>query len=56
MLNKLERRVGTLETENRKLKSETLSRASELEDEERKELALIDECAKQLSKCYILIK
>ncbi|XP_017482126.1 PREDICTED: trafficking kinesin-binding protein 1-like [Rhagoletis zephyria] len=49
MVSKLERRVGTLETENRKLKSETLSRASELEDEERKELALIDECARRLT-------
>ncbi len=55
MVSKLERRVGTLETENRKLKSETLSRASELEDEERKELALIDECARRLSKCDLLL-
>lgn len=49
LLTQLERRVGTLETENQKLKSDTLSRTSELEEEERKELQLIDECARRLS-------
>ncbi|KAI2799562.1 Kinesin associated protein [Blomia tropicalis] len=48
ILSELEKRVGTLETENKKLKSDTVSRTFELEREEKKELHLIGECARQL--------
>lgn len=49
LFSELEKRVGTLETENQHLKNQRILRTSELEDEEQRELQLIDECARQLS-------
>ena len=55
LLEELERRVDSLEVENKRLKSETESKALDIEEEERKELQLINECAKRLSKIFFFI-
>lgn len=55
MLSRLERRVNTLENENKKLKDETLATKSEIELGESKELQLIEECTKQLCKLCLLV-
>lgn len=48
--DELQKRVESLEEENIKLQSEAVLRAIDIENEERKELQLIHDCAKQLSK------
>lgn len=53
VLSRLERRVNTLESENKKLKDETLATKSEIEQGESKELQLIEECTRQLGKCVV---
>lgn len=53
LLEELEKRVGSLEDENKKLKTERELTACDIEREERRELQLIDECAKRLSTCAI---
>jgi hypothetical protein len=45
----LNKRVGYLEEENLRLRTEAIARANDIEIEERKELLLIHDCAKQLS-------
>lgn len=50
----LHKKVDTLEEENLRLKCEAVSRANDIEIEERKELQLISDCAKQLSQSFIL--
>ena len=50
ILDQLERRVNSLEEENSRLKVEKEAKVSDLEDEEQKELQLINECARRLSK------
>lgn len=47
----LHSKVYGLEEENSLLRVEANVRATDIEKEERKELQLIHECAKQLSKC-----
>lgn len=49
LISQLEKRVGSLETENQRLSSETEKAKNELQSEECKELQLIDECARRLS-------
>lgn len=46
----LHSKVSNLEEENSLLRTEATTRASDIELEERKELQLIHDCAKQLSK------
>lgn len=46
----LHKRIGNLEEENLRLKCEAISRANDIELEEKKELQLIQDCAKQLSQ------
>jgi hypothetical protein len=46
----LHKRIGNLEEENLRLKCEAISRANDIEIEEKKELLLIQDCAKQLSQ------
>lgn len=50
ILEELEERVNNLEEENNRLKIEKELKANDLEEEERKELQLINECAHRLSK------
>lgn len=50
ILDDLGNRVRTLQEENARLRTETEAKTIELEDEERKETQLINECAKKLSK------
>ena len=45
----LHKRINNLEEENLRLKCEAVSRANDIEIEEKKELQLIADCAKQLS-------
>jgi hypothetical protein len=45
----LHKKVGYLEEENLRLRTEAVARANDIEIEERKELILIHDCAKQLS-------
>ncbi|CAG2173984.1 unnamed protein product, partial [Oppiella nova] len=47
--DELNKRIGSLEEENLRLKCEATARANDIELEERKELQLIHDCAKQLS-------
>lgn len=49
----LHKRIGSLEEENLRLRIESTARANDIELEERKELQLIHDCAKQLSKHLI---
>ncbi len=49
----LHKRVDNLEEENLRLKCEAVSRANDIELEEKKELQLIKDCAKQLSQSSI---
>ena len=51
--DELHKRVGNLEEENLRLKCEAVSRANDIEIEEKKELQLIHDCAKQLSQSSI---
>lgn len=51
--DELQKRVRSLEDDNTKLKTESLLRALDIENEEKKELQLIQDCAKQLSKYFI---
>ncbi|XP_046908105.1 uncharacterized protein LOC124500656 isoform X2 [Dermatophagoides farinae] len=50
ILDDLERRVNSLEEENSRLKVEKETKVCDLEEEERKELQLINECAHRLSQ------
>ena len=50
----LHKRVTNLEEENLRLKCEAVSRANDIEIEERKELLLIHDCAKQLGLYSII--
>jgi hypothetical protein len=45
----LHKKVEYLEEENSRLRTEAVARANDIEIEERKELILIHDCAKQLS-------
>ncbi|XP_054168368.1 trafficking kinesin-binding protein milt-like [Oppia nitens] len=49
----LNRRVGSLEEENLRLKNEATSRSKDIEIEEKKELQLIHDCAKQLNEANL---
>jgi len=49
----LHKKVGSLEEENLRLRIEATTRANDIELEERKELQLIHDCAKQLSETSI---
>lgn len=55
ILDDLERRVNSLEEENSRLKVEKETKVCDLEEEERKELQLINECAHRLSKYTLKI-
>lgn len=48
--DELQKRIKSLEEDNLRLKNDALLAAISIENEEKKELQLIQDCAKQLSK------